>query len=302
MTYPHAAFAPDMYLSAGKLLVEHRYQILIIVLAVLTIAEIYKPAKVPPGTRWQNRGHNLLIGAMYILAGSLLGLGMTWIAIKTETLDIGLFSVLPTPLWAKIVVGFILFDFIEYWRHRLSHAVPTLWRVHRVHHSDPLMDVSTAFRNHPLNWMTIYPPRAIAIILFGIPPITLAIYTLVWFVTVSYHHSNISLGRRIESLIDLLIVTPDRHYVHHACHDRKQTDSQFGVVFIIWDKIFGTLVSAPSRQVFEHGLEEFPDESDHTLLGMLSQPFKPVNAAPDHSLDIALQGSAEAHRETSSQI
>jgi len=299
MTNLHAAFASDIYLSAGKLVIAYRYQILIVVLTALTIAEIYKPAKATSNARWQNRGHNLLIGIMYIIAGSMLGLGMTWIAIKTETSDIGLFNLFPMPLWAKIVSGFILFDFIEYWRHRLSHAVPTLWRVHRVHHSDPLMDASTAFRNHPLNWMTIYPPRAVAIIIFGIPAITLAIYTLVWFVTVSFHHSNISMTPRLKSFIDLLIVTPDRHYVHHARHDRNQTDSQFGVVFIIWDKIFGTLVTAPDRRIFEQGLEEFVDESDHTLLGMLAQPFKPVSAGSSPPLDGA-HGGSESRRETMS--
>ena len=280
MTDPQAVLISDIYLSAGKFLIEHRYHILIIVLIALTIAEVYKPAKEPSNTRWKNRGHNLVIGAMYVITGALLGIGMAWIAIKTETSNVGLFNMLPMPLWAKIALGFVIFDFIEYWRHRLSHAVPTLWRVHRVHHSDPLMDASTAFRNHPLNWLTIYPPRAVAIVLFGIPVITLAIYTLVWFVTVSFHHSNISVARfspRLESLIDLLIVTPDRHYVHHARTDRNQTDSQFGVVFIIWDKIFGTLVTAPDRAIFEQGLDEFVDESYHTLHGMLVQPFGPVN-------------------------
>jgi len=272
-------FNPDTYLSAGQLLIDYRYHILVVSIIVLTMAEIYEPARTPPGTRWKNRIHNLSISAMYLLLGGVLGVGMVWIAIKTEALHIGLFNMLPMPTWLKVMLGFLVFDLAEYVRHRISHAYPALWRVHRIHHSDPLMDVSTAFRNHPLNWITIYPPRALAVVLFGVPPVTLAIYTVVWFVTTSFHHSNISVARfspRLQSLLDLVIVTPDRHYVHHARTDHSQTDSQFGVVFIFWDKLFGTLTTAPDRRIFEQGLEDIVEESDQTLVGMLKQPFKPV--------------------------
>jgi sterol desaturase/sphingolipid hydroxylase (fatty acid hydroxylase superfamily) len=253
-----------------------KYLFLVVVYTALLLAEVRWPAVPPRGDRWQHTLDNLRLGALYSTIGILIGILLTWLAVWTSEANIGLFNAFALPLWAQIFLGIIALDFVEYWRHRFSHEWPWVWRVHRVHHSDPLMEASTAIRNHPLNWLTIYVPRAMAIPLLGIAPITLAIHIPIWITLAYFHHANIRLPERLDRVIGSLFVTPSHHYVHHS-RIQKYTDSQYGVLFIFWDKLFGTLVTAPEREAFAQGLDEFDNEADQTVHAMLFvQPFKNV--------------------------
>lgn len=267
-------------------LLSAKYPILIVIFSLLLLIEVRMPLRPSHGNRWRHTANNLLLGSLYVGTGILIGTVMTWIAVWTSEAKIGLFNAFDLPLWVQIVLGIVVLDFVEYWRHRFSHEWPTVWRVHRVHHSDPLMEASTALRNHPLNWLTIYVPRAFAIPIFGIAPITLAIHIPIWIALTCFHHSNIRLPKRLDKAIGWLFVTPSFHYVHHS-RVQKYTDSQYGIIFIFWDKLFGTLVPAPERETMDQGLDEFDTEADQSLRGMLFlQPFKnPPALATDSLID-----------------
>jgi sterol desaturase/sphingolipid hydroxylase (fatty acid hydroxylase superfamily) len=254
-------------------LLEHmRYIVLLGGLTIFIAAEGIAPAMMHEAQGWRHTTRNLLLGFLYFGSAVVLGLGIAWVTSQTAAQHLGLFNAVAVSIWTQLVLGILALDFVEYWRHRFMHEVPFLWRFHRVHHSDPVMETSTTLRNHPLQLLVILAPRAVLIPLLGLAPLTVAIHASVSLAAQLFHHSNVRLNPTFSKWFGLVIVTPDQHYVHHA-RLQKFTDSQYGVMFIFWDKIFGTLLAGPGRDKLELGLDEFNTEFDHTVAGMLASPL-----------------------------
>lgn len=254
-------------------LIEHmRYVVLFGGLTIFIAAESIAPAVMDEAQSWRHTTKNLALGFVYYGTAIILGFGVAWVTARTAALHLGLFNAVTVPVWAQFVLGILALDFGEYWRHRFMHAVPFLWRFHRVHHSDPVMETSTTLRNHPLQLIVILVPRALLIFLLGLSPLIVGVHALVALAAQLFHHSNLRLNPTLSMLLGLVIVTPDQHYMHHA-REQKYTDSQYGVLFIFWDKLFGTLLTGPGRDKLALGLSEFDSEFDQSIVGMLASPL-----------------------------
>ncbi|MEM7101130.1 MAG: sterol desaturase family protein [Pseudomonadota bacterium] len=180
------------------------------------------------------------------------------------------------PTWLLVVVTLLLRGFISFFTHFLNHKIPLLWRLHRVHHMDNELDVSTTVRIHPLEMFVnagISVPIAIAL---GLPPWILLFYELLDVAVTLFSHSNLRLPRGLERWLRYIIATPGVHTVHHSV-EKEETDSNYSAVFPIWDIVFRTFKPGdqPPRRL---GLKEF-DVDDVSRFGwLLASPFRSARA------------------------
>jgi sterol desaturase/sphingolipid hydroxylase (fatty acid hydroxylase superfamily) len=179
------------------------------------------------------------------------------------------------PLAAAIVAGFLLRALVSWATHLAMHKVPLLWRVHRVHHTDTELDVSTTVRFHPLEFAIQVPVVLGAIAALGLHPAVVIAYEIIDAGINVFTHSNVRLPAWLDRALRLVFVTPDMHRVHHAAH-RPETDSNYGAVFSIWDRAFGTYRRLPPETLatLRLGLGDCPEPRARSLLWLLALPFR----------------------------
>lgn len=194
----------------------------------------------------------------------------------------GIINWLPEmPLWLYVVLGVMLLDLIgAYTAHLVEHKVKSLWMVHLVHHSDHNVDTTTANRHHPLESLIRYTFTLVGIFIVGAPIGIIMLYQSLSVVLSQFNHANISLPRKLDKAISWIIVSPDMHKVHHH-FVLPYTDSNYGNIFSIWDRLFGTFMELDPNKI-TYGVDTFPDEKENSsILGLLKQPFhkyrKPTN-------------------------
>ena len=187
----------------------------------------------------------------------------------------GLMNLVDLPFWFKAVVGFICLDGLLYFQHRLSHKLPILWRLHRVHHADTEMDVTTANRVHPLESVWLIFLRVSLCVLLGIPLLVLIFYQIALNVVSIFNHANIRFPAGIERAINKIFVTPAMHETHHSAHV-QDFDTNFAFVFSFWDKCFGTYKHQSIKQNGEVvlGIDQFRDKKDMSVVSLLTMPFR----------------------------
>jgi sterol desaturase/sphingolipid hydroxylase (fatty acid hydroxylase superfamily) len=187
----------------------------------------------------------------------------------------GLFHALALPLWAQAVLGFLALDFIIYAQHRVFHAVPLLWRLHRMHHADVDIDVTTGLRFHPFEILLSLLIKIAAVVALGVPAVAVLIFEVVLNATAMFNHSNVALPPKLEPLARWLIVTPQMHQVHHSVV-RAETDSNFGFNLPWWDRLLGTYRPQPEagEAGVVIGLPIFRANDEARLDRMLTQPFR----------------------------
>jgi sterol desaturase/sphingolipid hydroxylase (fatty acid hydroxylase superfamily) len=203
-----------------------------------------------------------------IAVGMVLFDASRWIARSPGTLLGGLDGWWPLQLAA----GIVAIDFLYYWWHRASHAVPLLWRIHRVHHSDPHLDVTTGTRFHPLEVSISIGLVIVVLNALGIPLWVELARTLVVNPLVMAQHANVAFPARWDALLRPLIVTPELHRVHHSPL-RAEHDANYGQIFSCWDRWFGTL-RPPPASVAEVGVAGLESARWQTVAGMLATPFR----------------------------
>ena len=185
---------------------------------------------------------------------------------------IGLLYLIELPFGVKLCLSIILYDFTAYWIHRATHAIPLLWRFHRVHHSDTTMDSSTVFRFHPLELILVFGiGNIITAALFGTDVLSMALYYFILYVFFFLEHANLNYPKWINSTLGLVFVMPDHHRVHHQ-QNQFYTDSNYADIFIVWDRIFGTFKMMPTEEM-KYGLVEFDKEKKQTFLYLIKSPF-----------------------------
>lgn len=214
-------------------------------------------------------GVPLQIGYMavnYALAFVLV-ISVQWI----KNHHIGIFYQIQIPFAAKVIIGLLCIDFTFYWAHRLYHTWALPWRLHRVHHSDTNIDSSTFFRFHPFDAVLDNTTAIIAVAIFGLDISILILFFLINLIFNIVQHSNFVLPHWTDSILGKIFVTPNLHKVHHH-QNRFYTDSNFGLTFIFWDKIFGTYKYLPVQQI-KYGLEEFDEEKKQNAWYLLKSPF-----------------------------
>ncbi|WP_167448976.1 sterol desaturase family protein [Mesorhizobium hawassense] len=224
-----------------------------------------------PGKRdWRRGRRNLVISVLGIAAGGLTAGALLALSSTVEANHWGM-AALGLPFWITLVAGILLLDLADYWRHRISHAVPLLWRLHRVHHSDPQMDVTTSLRSHPLEAALRPAFLGTAILALGIPPLPVTLYPVIQLPVLIFQHANVALPKQVDSLLAWLIATPAMHVVHHS-RWMPETNSNYSTFLTLWDRIFGSF--RPSVLPRGIGLDGYDDEHSQTVLGLLLEPLR----------------------------
>ena len=203
-------------------------------------------------------------------------------------------AIVSLPTWLDVVVSVIVLDLAIYFQHRLFHAVPALWRLHRVHHTDPEFDVTTGVRFHPVEMLLSLGFKAVVIAGLGPPVAAVLLFEVLLNAGSLFSHANLRLPAPVDGLLRALLVTPDMHRVHHSS-DPVETDSNFGFTLSWWDRLFGTYRGQPraGHDAMTIGIEGF---AAHAVLGLhrlLIQPLQKEPASPagrqraDVSSDVA---------------
>jgi sterol desaturase/sphingolipid hydroxylase (fatty acid hydroxylase superfamily) len=205
----------------------------------------------------------------------------------------GLMARLGLPIAAQIVVGVVVLDFFYgYLAHQAMHLSPILWRVHRVHHSDPFVDVTTTYRTHPIESLWRYLFVLVPVWILGVPAAAVVLHRLLSAINGILEHGNIRLWPQLDSALSLVWVTPNMHKVHHS-REHLETDSNYGNIFSIHDRIFRTFT--PTERAFSvaYGLDDADPARARSLPGLLSMPFQVVEAgAPAPASTAAVQERA----------
>jgi sterol desaturase/sphingolipid hydroxylase (fatty acid hydroxylase superfamily) len=175
----------------------------------------------------------------------------------------------------SIVMGFLLLDLMRYLVHRCEHAVPLLWRFHALHHSDPDVDVTTAVRHHPIEYLFASAVYWFALLVLDIPAVVVLSHGLATFATAAVQHGNIRLPERLERWMQPVLVTVDMHRIHHSVVF-EQANSNYGAVLSIWDRLFGTYtrLSRPQHERIIFGVRELPRRDCLKPTAMLLTPWR----------------------------
>jgi sterol desaturase/sphingolipid hydroxylase (fatty acid hydroxylase superfamily) len=243
----------------------------VILLALFWFWETWRPFFGHEG-RWKHAFHNLVIALFNTLVLGLLSGSLTVaLAEWTHRHQLGMLQALDFAGPVQFMLAFVLLDGWMYAWHRANHSIPQLWRFHRVHHSDPHMDVTTATRFHLGEHIGSTVLRLGLVPLLGLQVWDLVIYDTVVLAITQFHHADISIGR-LDRWLRWVIVTPLMHKVHHSDW-QPETDSNYSTVFSIWDRLARTfkMRSDPTTIVF--GLVEFRGDSWQSCWGMLKTPF-----------------------------
>lgn len=214
------------------------YWLGVIVFLLLELRFSYREPSVSKLRRWlANLPLSIVNGVVYHL---LFAASITLLLSQSESMQHGLLQSYPMPQWLQVVLGIFILDFVIYTWHLLNHVVPLFWRFHRVHHSDMNMDVSTANRFHLGELLLSGLLRLATIYVFGIPLLAYILFEIFVNISIQFHHSSLKVSPVFERVWVLLFVPPFLHRIHHSVKI-KERDSNYGVIFSIWDRFLGTL-------------------------------------------------------------
>lgn len=223
--------------------------------------------------RLRNCSRNIILGGLNAIVIAALFVGLWfWTARWAEHAGFGLLNWMQLRGWSHGLLGFMLFDLWMYWWHRWNHALPFFWRFHRVHHSDPRMDVTTANRFHFGEIIMSSALRIPVIALLGIHLWALVLYELIMFTNVQIQHANIGVPAWLEGLLRRFIVTPGIHKVHHS-RLQLETDSNYGAFFTFWDRLFGSFRVRQDLHHIQFGLDDVGSPQQLSLRGQLTLPL-----------------------------
>ncbi len=253
-----------------------RLSIFATILVVMALAEAAWPRRertLPRLTRWPS---NLAVVVLDSLLVRLV-FPMTAVAVAAlgEARGWGLLNVMQVPAWIAVPVAVIVLDLVIYLQHVMFHAVPTLWRLHRMHHADLDFDVTTGSRFHPVEIMLSMVIKLTVIAALGAPALAVLIFEVLLNATAMFNHGNLRLPLWLDRWVRLLVVTPDMHRVHHSVVVRE-TNSNFGFNLSVWDRMFGTYRDQPEagHDGMAIGVETIRDPAEQRLDRMLTQPFR----------------------------
>jgi sterol desaturase/sphingolipid hydroxylase (fatty acid hydroxylase superfamily) len=197
------------------------------------------------------------------------------LALIANARALGLFNEVQLPAWIAVVASVILLDLAIYFQHVLFHAVPVLWRLHRMHHADLDIDVTTGLRFHPIEILLSMVIKLAVVIALGAPALAVLLFEVLLNATSLFNHSNVRIPERFDGVLRWVVVTPDMHRVHHSILLRE-TNSNFGFNLPWWDRLFGTYRPQPAagQESMTIGIEQFRDPRELGLDRMLLQPFR----------------------------
>ena len=214
----------------------------------------------------------------FTLTTVIINFGLAFLLLETSRWvtkhEFGIINWIPNlPLWAYVLLGVLLLDFIgAYLAHYVEHKVKPLWMVHLVHHTDHHVDTTTANRHHPLESVIRFAFTLAGVFIVGTPIAIVFLYQSLSLVATQFSHANIKLPKKIDDVMSYVIVSPNMHKVHHH-YMLPYTDSNYGNIFSIWDRLFGTYMKL-DPELIVYGVDTFPDEVANGKIGaLLKQPF-----------------------------
>lgn len=253
---------------------------ILIGMAAWELAAPQRRVEIPRLVRWSN---NLgLVALDAVLVRFLFPVVAVGLAVIAQENGWGLLNQLSIPTWIVTILAVLALDFAIYLQHVLFHAVPALWRLHRVHHADLEFDVTTGVRFHPFEIVISMAIKLLLILALGPSAIAVLIFEILLNGTSLFNHSNVRLPSRLDATLRLFIVTPDMHRVHHSILP-SETNSNFGFNLPWWDWILGTYLAQPSAGHIGMtiGIEQFRTGRDLWLDRLLFLPFRgPASGYP----------------------
>ena len=257
-----------------------RIAVFVAVFGLLAIFELWSPrlergemAGALKSRRWlTNLGLVVASSALLRLVFPAAAVGAAAFA---EARGLGIFRALDVPPWLAGIVSFVVLDFAVWLEHVASHKLAPLWRIHRMHHADLGFDVSTGLRFHPLEILLSMIWKAAIVVGLGAPLAAVLAFEIVLNSSAMFSHSNIGLPQGVDAVLRRLVVTPDMHRVHHSSLGRE-TDSNYGFNFSIWDRLFGTYIAEPKagQKGIELGLKAYRSADPYRFLWALGLPFR----------------------------
>lgn len=251
------------------------------VFTVMSLWEVLAPRRVQGIGRTARWPGNLGVVVLdTVLVRILFPTTAVGLALLAEAKGFGLFNVWPLASWIGVVVSVVILDLVIYLQHVLFHAVPALWRLHRMHHADLEFDLTTGARFHPIEILLSMPIKLAVIGALGAPAVAVLIFEVLLNATAMFNHSNVRLPAPVDRVLRWLVVTPDMHRVHHSIVVRE-TNSNFGFNLPWWDRLFGTYRAQPEagQEGMTIGVKEIRDPGEQRLDRMLTQPFREVDSA-----------------------
>ena len=204
------------------------------------------------------------------------------LAVFAEERGWGLLNLYEIPVWLGIIIAVLVLDLAIYLQHVMFHAVPALWRLHRMHHADLEFDVTTGLRFHPVEILLSMGIKLAVVVALGPHAVSILIFEVLLNVTAMFNHSNIDIPAPIDRILRWFVVTPDMHRVHHSIKPHE-TNSNFGFNLPWWDRLLGTYRAQPEKGHLEMtiGIEQFRTRRDLWLDRMLVQPLRgPASGYP----------------------
>lgn len=233
-----------------------------------------RPLQVGKGYRWMNNLGLVVINTLLLrVLFPTVTVGMAVLAAERGW---GVLTLVDWPLWLTVLASLVILDFMIWLQHVTVHAIPILWRLHRVHHADLDFDATTGLRFHPLEILLSMLIKFIVIIALGPPVLAVILFEIILNGMAMFNHGNVKLPKGLDRVLRYFVVTPDMHRVHHSVED-DETNSNFGFNLSCWDRLFGTYKDQPrlghtGMQIGINGFRE-PGEVNN-LMAMLVLPFK----------------------------
>lgn len=250
----------------------------------LAVAEWLAPRRTGPMARSRRWPANLGLTALNVVALGLLPVSFVGAALWADSRHLGLLRFLALPTAALVPATLLARGFISFATHWMMHKVPLFWRLHRVHHLDTDLDVSTTVRFHPLEFLAGVLPGVPLVVLLGLTPWVLVLYEILDVAVNLFSHANVRVPARLGRALRYVIVTPDLHRIHHSSW-QPETDSNFSAVFPIWDLMFGTLRTEPRdrHETMRLGLDEVREPRAHRVGWLLGSVRRRDLRRPDLS-------------------
>lgn len=271
------------------------------IFAVMALWEVFAPRRALSQSRTVRWSSNLgLVVLNSIVLRLLFPAAAVGMAVFAAEQGWGMFNYFAVPFWLAVLASVLVLDFFIWLQHVMVHAVPALWRLHRVHHADLDFDVTTGSRFHTLEILLSMGIKFAVILLLGPPVLAVVIFEVLLNATAMFNHSNVRLPLAVDRVLRWFVVTPDMHRVHHSVED-DETNSNFGFNLPWWDRLFGTYRDQPragheAMSIGIHGYRNIRQVG--WLPGMLWLPF--VGKVTDYAINRRQWGNPAAASETGS--
>lgn len=253
----------------------HRSLILVAGITIFWMIENAYPLFKFNYKKWHHAGINIFLTLTTIIVNFLLAFILLKTADWTINNNFGILQWLPKmSILLYTLIGLLLLDLIgAYLVHLVEHKVKFLWRFHLIHHTDTWIDTTTANRHHPGESIIRFAFTAIGVFIIGSPMWMVFLYQTLSVIATQFNHANIALPKKVDTLLSYFIVSPDMHKVHHH-HVMPYTDSNYGNIFSIWDRLFGTFRTLPKEEII-YGIDTHPNPTEHNnLKNLLKIPFQ----------------------------